>query len=91
MELTAREVATLLDVRVRTVRARLNRGELRGRKVRGTWRIRRDHVPLTERQRIELQRKAEVVRQAVEAALPSRMAATSGDRRRRLAPLQYGG
>ena len=50
MDLSVREVATLLDVSVRTVRARLQRGELPGRKVEGTWRIQRQDVPLTEDQ-----------------------------------------
>ena len=54
MDLSGHEVATLLDVSVRTVRARLQRGELPGRKVHGSWRVQRQDVPLTEDQLLDV-------------------------------------
>ena len=86
MELSAREVATILGVSPRTIRARMARGELPGSKRHGRWWVDRRHLPLTEQQRRNLQGKAESVRRAVEGALPSRLAGHAGevglDRRR---------
>ncbi len=87
MELSVREAAVLLGRKPRTVRAQLARGELPGRKRRGVWRIDGRKMPLTEAQRIALQRKAERVRTAVDDALPSRMAVTPGQRSRSIADL----
>lgn len=87
MELSVREVATLLGRSGRTVRAQLARGELAGVKRNGRWRIARQNLPLTEAQRRSLQSKADTLRQAVEEALPSRMAATPGQRSRSVADL----
>ncbi len=77
----------LLGRKPRTVRAQLARGELPGTKRGGTWRIDDRKLPLTEAQRRALQRKAEQVRTAVEDALPSRMAASAGQRSRSIADL----
>jgi len=82
MEISVREAATLLGRSRRTVRAQLARGDLAGRKRQGRWRVDRRHLPLTEAQHQALQRKADDVRQAVEAALPSRLSRDGGDRSR---------
>lgn len=87
MELSVREVATLLGLSRRTVRARLVRGDLPGRKRGGEWRIERRQLPLTEAQRRALQGKADRIREVVEDALPSRMARRSGQRLRSIADL----
>lgn len=47
----------------------------------------RHNLPLTEAQRRTLQAKADTIRQTVETALPSRMAATQGQRSRSIADL----
>ncbi len=87
MELSVRETAALLGRSARTVRAQVARGDLPGVKRGGRWYIERRHLPLTEAQRQSLQTKASSVRRAVEEALPSRLAATQGQRRRSLADL----
>ena len=87
MKLSVREAATILDRSSRTVRGQLARGELPGVKRHGRWYVDRRHLPLTESQRRTLQAKAGRIRQAVEEALPSRMARTSGDRSRSLVDL----
>ncbi len=43
MRLTIREAATVMDVSPRTLRARLARGELPGKKKNGIWTIERRH------------------------------------------------
>ncbi len=87
MELTVREAAALMGRSPRTVRAQVARGALPGVKRNGRWSIPRHSLPLTETQRQRLQAKADRVREAVEDALPSRTAATSGQRQRSLADL----
>lgn len=87
MELTIREAAALMGVSQRTLRARAARGDIPARKRGGVWKIQRRDLPLTEGQRAGLQARAEQVRQAVEDALPSRLASHAGDRRRSLADL----
>ncbi len=87
MELTVREVATLLGRSPRTVRAQLARGDIPAVKRGGCWSIPRRSLPLTEDQRSALQAKADAVRRAVDAALPSRVATTSGQRGRSVADL----
>jgi hypothetical protein len=87
MDLSVREVATLLGRSSRTVRAQLARGELAGVKRNGRWRIARHNLALTDAQRRSLQGKADTLRQAVEDSLPSRMAATPGQRSRSVADL----
>ncbi len=87
MELTVREAAVLLARKPRTIRAQLARGELPGKKRDGVWRLESRTLPLTEAQRGVLQRKADRVRQVVEGALPSRMAASAGQRSRSIADL----
>jgi len=82
MELSVREAATLMGCSPRTVRAQLARGELPGKKRNGRWRVDRRNLPLTEAQHRVLQEKAQAVRDAVEAALPSRTARRAGDRGR---------
>ncbi len=74
MKLTIREAATIMGVSPRTLRARVARGELPGKKDHGVWTIERHHLPLTEAQRRALQRKADSLRRAVDDALPSRNA-----------------
>lgn len=88
MDLTVREVATLLGRSSRTVRAQVARGELAGVKRNGLWRIPRQNLPLTEAQRRSLQSKAEALRQTVESVLPSRLALSPGQRTRSLADLE---
>jgi excisionase family DNA binding protein len=87
MELSVREAALFLERSPRTVRAQLARGELPGVKRGGRWRIDRRHLPLTEAQRRGLQQKADSLRQTMEAALPSRLATTAGQRSRSIADL----
>ena len=87
MELSVREAATLLECSPRTLRARLARGDLPGKKRGGRWKVHRRDLPLTETQRRRLQGKAERVRGAVEDVLPSRLASSSGERRRSLVDL----
>jgi hypothetical protein len=87
MDLTVREAATLLGCSARSVRARLARGSLPGRKKNACWTIPRDQLPLTETQRRKLQRKADAVRRAVDDVLPSRRAATEGQRGRSVVDL----
>jgi hypothetical protein len=69
------------------VRAQLARGDLRGAKIGGQWRVERRHLPLTEAQREALQRKADGVRAVVEDALPSRRARRGGERTRSVSDL----
>ena len=88
MEISVREAASLLGRSRRTVRAQLARGEIAGRKRGGHWRIDRRHLPLTADQHRALQKRAERVRGAVEAALPSRSATHRADRSRSLVDLE---
>ena len=88
MELSIREVAVLLGRSPRTVRAQASRGDLPGVKRNGRWRIERRNLPLTEDQRRALQAKADTIRDTVEAALPSRMARSAGQRTRSIADLE---
>jgi len=88
MELSVREAATLMGRSPRTVRAQLARGDLPGIKKNGQWRVRRRHLPLTEAQHLALQNKAQSVRDAVEKALPSRIARSSGDRTKSIIDLE---
>ncbi len=87
MQLSVREAAVLLERKPRTVRAQLARGDLPGKKRDGVWQIESRALPLTETQRTALQRKADRVREAVDEALPSRMAASRGQRSRSIADL----
>jgi excisionase family DNA binding protein len=87
MDLSIREAAALLGRSRRTVRAQAARGEIPAIKRKGHWFIPRHQLPLTETQRRSLQGKAEAVRQTVEAALPSRLARTAGQRNRSIADL----
>ncbi len=87
MELTIREAATLTGRKARTLRAQLARGELSGVKRDGVWRIQRRSLPLTDKQRRDLQAKADNVRRLVEDVLASRTTTTSADRQRPLADL----
>lgn len=80
MELSVREAATLMGRSPRTVRAQVARGELPGVKRNGQWKIQRRHLPLTEAQHQALQDKAQTIRDAVETALPSRLARHAADR-----------
>ncbi len=87
MQLSVREAATLLRKSSRAVRAQVARGELPGTKRDGRWYVDGRKLPLTEAQRRALQQKADAVRQMVDEALPSRMAATLGHRGRSIADL----
>lgn len=87
MDLSVQEAATLLGVSTRAVRARLVRGELKGRKVEGKWRVDRGSLPLTEAQRRSLQARVESLKEAMDAALPGRLARTPADRRISIADL----
>lgn len=81
MDLSVREAAVVLGRSQRTVRDQLARGDLPGVKRDGRWWVRKDALPLTEPQRRALAAKAESLRQAVEAALPSRAATSPRSRR----------
>ena len=81
MDLTLREAAALTGTHQRTLRDRLKRGDLRGRKVSGRWVVRRQDLPLTEEQRAVVFERAERVREGVDEALASAL----GSRRRRSA------
>jgi excisionase family DNA binding protein len=70
MDLTLREAATLLSRSERTLRAQLQRGELRGRKSGRQWLVQSDDLPLTAERRRELARRADLAHEAVEATLP---------------------
>lgn len=87
MLLSVTEAATLLGQRPRTVRARLARGELPGRKQDGRWVIARAALPLSEAQHQRLQARADEIRATVDAALPPRVAARRDRPRRSLADL----
>jgi len=78
--LSVTETAQLLGVSTRTVRSRLAKGELPGRKKGGRWVVARDALPLPEAEHRRLQQRSEAIRETVDAALPSR---TTGQRRRR--------
>ena len=87
MDLSVKEAAALLDLRPRTIRARLARGELPGKKKNGHWVIAQRDLPLTDGQRQSLNARADQLRQALDDALPSRVATTPNDRRKRLSDL----
>lgn len=84
MELSVSEVATLLGVSPRTVRARRARGELAGTKRGERWMVAREALPLSDAQRRSLQARADAVRATVDAALPGRLARTLGSEVRTL-------
>ncbi len=73
MELSVTEAATLLRRPARTLRGQLRRGEIRGVKRGGRWRIPRHALPMTEEQREALLLRADEARRVVDAALPSRL------------------
>ncbi len=87
MDLSIREVATLLNRKPSTVRAQIRRGELAGFKRRGRWYVKRRDLPLNEHQRRTLQAKAESLRQTVEGVLPSRLARKAGRQSRSIVDL----
>ncbi len=87
MEISLREAAVLMGVSPRTLRAKAQRGELPATKVGRVWRFDHRHLPLTAEQRDRMQSRAQEVRDAVEAVLPSRMAQTRSRSARSLADL----
>jgi hypothetical protein len=87
VDISIREAAVLLGRSQRTLRAQLARGEIAGRKQGSRWVIARHDLPLTEAQREALALRAGEIRETVERALPSRVAAKRGQRRRSLADL----
>lgn len=87
MDLNLREAASILGIPVRTLRARVARGVIRATRDGRQWRIRRQDLPMTDAQRQVLHSRAEEVRQAVDAILPSRAATTADRRSRSLADL----
>ncbi len=87
MELSLREAATLIGRSSRTLRAQLSRGEIVGTKRNGHWTVDRHALPMTDSQRLALQSRADAVRDAVESALPSRLAERPGQRRKSVADL----
>lgn len=70
MELTVTEAATLLGRSRRTVRAQLVRGELKGRKRGGQWRIRKADLPETAAEIAESQDRVGALRDALEDGIP---------------------
>ena len=87
MLLTVAEAATILGCSSRAVRARLVRGELKGQKQDGQWKVARGALPLTEEQHRALQERADTIRSMVEDVLPPQLAQRRGDPRRTLADL----
>ena len=83
MELGVREVASLLGRSPRTIRSQVARGEIVAHKRGGRWRIPSEGGA----QRRALQARADEIRAEVDAALPSRVGAAAGQRRRSLADL----
>lgn len=72
MDLSLQDVATLLGCSPRTLRARLARGDVTGRKVGSRWLIDRDALPLTADQRRALRERVDGVRATVERAIRKR-------------------
>lgn len=93
MEITIREAAPLLGRSTRAVRAKIARGELPATRRGHTWMIPLASLPLTDAQRQSMQQRADLVRGALDAVLPSR-AATDRRRARRsildLIPFTHG-
>ena len=87
MELSVREAAALLDCSPRTLRSQLQRGEIKGVKRNGRWRVDRRSLRLNDDQRRRLQERADSVRQAVEDVLPSRLASSAGQKSRSVVDL----
>lgn len=74
MNLTVREAAALLQTRPRTLRGRLERGEIPGEKRGNRWILSTDALPMTEDQRRRLQQRVEEAHRAVDRAAPEKMA-----------------
>ena len=72
MDLTIHEVATLLGLTDRAIRARIRAGTLAAVKRGGRWLVPRRAIPLNDAEQRALQHRAELMREAVERALPSR-------------------
>lgn len=70
MELTVTEAATLLARSPRAVRAQLVRGELKGRKRGGQWRVRRADLPLAAAEHAAVQQRVSELRDALEDGIP---------------------
>lgn len=87
MDLSIREAAALLRISACTLRARVARGDIPGKRHGKTWVVDRRDLPLTEAQRQVLQARAADVRAAVDAILPSRLATTPDRTHRSLADL----
>lgn len=87
MLLSVNEAATLLGCSRRAVRARLVRGDLKGQKDGGQWRVVRDSLPMSAEQHRALQTRANDIREMVEGVLPAPSARTPGDRTRTLGDL----
>ena len=81
------DVATLRGESIRSVRGQIAHGEIPAVKRDGRWVVDRGRLPLTDAQRRTLQTKADSVREAVEAALPSRMARTVAQRAKSMVDL----
>jgi len=83
MDLTLREAAARLQVRPRTLRDRIRRGEQPAYKRGRQWMIRPADLPLTEAQRAAVQSGDVVLHGAVDAAIPrhlkSKLGATTLD------------
>ncbi|MCP3916967.1 MAG: hypothetical protein GY711_15570, partial [bacterium] len=77
----------MMGISPRTLRDRLARGDVVGAKRGGRWFVDSHRMPLTEVQRISMQARAAEIRGVVEAALPSRAAATRERKHRSVADL----
>lgn len=88
MEVTVREAAALTGRSARTLRAQLTSGKLKGVQREGVWYVDRADLPLTEAQRRQLHARADRIRDTVDDALPSRVAATSEHRGRSVLDLR---
>lgn len=87
MLLTVELAAVELGISPRAVRARLQRGELVGRKVDGRWCIPRESLPLTESQHRSLQARVRQLHGAVDRVAPPGISARRDRRRRSLVDL----
>ncbi len=81
MLISLREAASSMGCSPRTLRARLARGDVVGKKHGSQWRVESDAIPLTNEQRARLHARAETIRQTVDDQLARMVQRTKGPRR----------
>lgn len=84
MRISLQQAAEILGKSARTVRKWIRDGKLPATKSGGTWSIDRDQLPLSVARRRELEARVEQINGVVADLLPSRVASTSNDRKKRL-------